>query len=145
PLVVDVPSMSPSALLVHVGKDGNAYLLDRSNLKGGASPLASKKIMGGSGEMSNVPAWATVPSGTYIATISNDGSLGSACPAGTSGDLVVFKLDPAAASKMTVVWCADNKGGGSPSITTSDGTHDALVWTFGTDRKGGQKSGDGQL
>jgi hypothetical protein len=145
PLIVDAPSMTPSKLVVHVGKDGNAYLLDRANLKGSAAPLSSASIMGGSGEMANVPATATIPSGTYVATISNDGSQGSACPNGTTGDLVVFKLDPSAANKITVAWCADNLGGGSPSITTSDGASDPIVWTFGTDSKGGAKSGDSQL
>ncbi|HEY2510699.1 MAG TPA: hypothetical protein VGI39_07580 [Polyangiaceae bacterium] len=145
PLVVDAPGMTPSSLLVQVGKDGNAYLLDRSNLRGGASPLSSASIMGGSGEMSNVPAWATVGGTTYVATISNDGSPGNACPSGTSGDLVVFKIDPTAANKIAVAWCANNNGGGSPSITTSDGQSDALVWTMGTDSKGGAKSGDSQM
>jgi hypothetical protein len=95
--------------------------------------------------MSNVPAWATVGGTTYVATISNDGSLGSACPAGSSGDLVVFAIDPAAANKIRVVWCADNKGGGSPSISTSDGNSDAMLWTFGTNTKGNAPGGDNQL
>jgi hypothetical protein len=145
PLIVDAPSMTPSALVVQLGKDGNAYLLDRSNLKGSAGPLSSAAIMGGSGEMANVPASATITSGTYVATISNDGSQGKTCPGGTTGDLVVFKLDPSAPNKVSVAWCADNKGGGSPSITTSDGAADAIVWTFGTDTQGGNKSGDSQL
>ena len=42
-----------------------------------------------------------------------------------------MKLDPAAAQKMTVAWCAASGGRGSPIITSSDGTNDGLVWTFG--------------
>ena len=38
------------------------------------------------------------------------------------------KLDAAAANKVTTIWCANDSGGQSPSITTSDGTNDALVW-----------------
>ena len=45
--------------------------------------------------------------------------------------MVVAKLDPAAPTKVTPVWCATNQGG-SPSITTSDGENDALVWTVGS-------------
>jgi len=144
PLVVDAPSMTPSALLVQFGKDGNVYLLDRANLDGNASPLSSKSIMGGSGEMSNVPAWATISGTTYLATISNDGSLGTACP-GAAGDLVVLKLDPTVADKMTVAWCANNNGGGSPIITTSDGTHDGMLWTMGTDTKNDGPGGDNEM
>jgi hypothetical protein len=65
--------------------------------------------------------------------VGNNGGGGSNCPQGTNGDLVVVKLDPAAPNKVTTVWCADNLGGGSPSITTSDGSNDAIVWTMGTD------------
>jgi hypothetical protein len=55
------------------------------------------------------------------------------CPNATSGDLVALKLDPAAAHKMTVVWCAGNQGLGSPIITSSDGSTSALVWTAGAE------------
>ena len=34
PLLVDVPGATPSHLVVALGKDGNAYLLNRSNLGG---------------------------------------------------------------------------------------------------------------
>ena len=37
PLLVDVPGATPSSLIVAMGKDGHAYLLDRSNL--GESPI----------------------------------------------------------------------------------------------------------
>ena len=55
------------------------------------------------------------------------------CPNGTTGDLVAVKLDPTAAQKMSVVWCALSRGVGSPSITSSDGTSDPLVWVFAAD------------
>jgi hypothetical protein len=37
------------------------------------------------------------------------------------------------APTMSVAWCADNQGEGSPTVTTSDGTKDALVWTAGAE------------
>jgi hypothetical protein len=46
---------------------------------------------------------------------------------------VVIKLDPAAKSKVTSMWCASNQGKGSPIITTSDGQNNALVWTAGAE------------
>src|SRR6185436_2382794 len=39
PLVVDVPGAQPSKLVMAFGKDGNAYLLDRTNLGGISPPL----------------------------------------------------------------------------------------------------------
>jgi hypothetical protein len=116
---------------VQLGKDGVAYLIDRNNMGGEMSPVAAAQVM--NDEISNAAAWATIPSGTYIAMVGNNGGGGSSCPQGTSGDLVVVKLDPAAANKVTTVWCTDPLGGGSPSITTSDGSSDAIVWTMGTD------------
>jgi outer membrane protein assembly factor BamB len=131
PLVIDAPAMTPSTLLLAQGKDGNLYLLDRANLGGvGATPLGTLHVMNGG--ISNAGAWATVPSGTFVVVRPNGGS-GAACPPGTSGDLVATKLDPAAPAKMTIAWCADSGGGGSPIITTSDGQNDALVWVVGAE------------
>src|SRR5581483_6458264 len=40
PLLVDVPGATPSRLIVAMGKDGNAYLLNRDELGGISAPLA---------------------------------------------------------------------------------------------------------
>ena len=39
PLLVDVPGATPSRLVVALGKDGNAYLLNRDNLGGISEPV----------------------------------------------------------------------------------------------------------
>ena len=143
PLVVDSPSMTPSALVLAQGKDGYLYLLDRSNL-GGIAPTGALGNVGGlqvqSGEITNGGAWANVgsPATTYVVVRPNSQSGGVGCPNGTSGDLVGVKLDPSAAGKMSVAWCASSGGVGSPTITTSDGTNDALVWAFQADQGQGQ-------
>src|SRR5439155_24442861 len=41
PLLVDVPGATPSHLVVALGKNGNAYLLNRDNLGGITPPVAS--------------------------------------------------------------------------------------------------------
>ena len=41
PLLVDVPGATPSQLVVALGKDGNVYVLNRSNLGGISAPIAS--------------------------------------------------------------------------------------------------------
>jgi hypothetical protein len=128
PLVVDAPSITPSKLLVQLGKDQHAYTIDRTTMGGETSPVGFAKVM--TGDISNAAAWANTPSGTFVAMVSNGGAGGSGCMTG-SGSLVVISLS--ATAQITVPWCADNKGGGSPSITSSDGTNDMLVWTMGTD------------
>src|SRR6266480_5081795 len=44
PLLVDVPGATPSSLVVQLGKDGKAYLLNRSNLGGITAPVASSQV-----------------------------------------------------------------------------------------------------
>src|SRR4030095_15548093 len=44
PLLVDVPGATPSSLVVAMGKDDNAYLLNRSNLGGITDPVASAQV-----------------------------------------------------------------------------------------------------
>jgi outer membrane protein assembly factor BamB len=132
PLVIDAPSMNPSALVLAQGKDGNLYLLDRTNLGGvGTASVGTLQVL--SGEITNAGAWATIGGATYVVVRPNGGGSGMGCPNGTAGDLVGVKLDPTAAQKMTVAWCVDAQGEGSPSITSSDGTHDAMVWTAGAE------------
>ena len=60
PLLVDVPGATPSSLIVVLGKDGNAYLLDRGNLGGITAPVTSLQVTdgvdhSGSGNLSNEP------------------------------------------------------------------------------------------
>jgi outer membrane protein assembly factor BamB len=133
PLVVDAPGMSPSTLVVALGKDGNVYLLDRTDLGGlAAAPVASAAI--GSGEFVNAAAWASIPSGTYVVAHSSGGGTGRRCPIGTSGDLVTVRLS--ANGEVTTEWCADNQGQGSPIVTSTDGVNDTLVWTAGAEASG---------
>jgi hypothetical protein len=136
PLVIDAPSITPSALVMAQGKDGWLYLVDRSNL-GGITATKDTANVGAlhvsNGEISNGGAWATVAGTTYVVIRPNGTQGGAGCPAGMSGDLVGVKLDPSAAQKMTVVWCVDAQGMGSPIITSRDGTLDPFVWTFGAE------------
>jgi hypothetical protein len=44
PLLVDVPGATPSNLVVALGKDANAYLLNRENLGGIGAPVASSQV-----------------------------------------------------------------------------------------------------
>jgi outer membrane protein assembly factor BamB len=134
-LVVDAPSMMPASLVVTLGKDGTASLLDRGHLGGlGTGPLASSKLS--TGQLIGAPAWATLPSGTYLVAHSHHGGTGVTCPEGMSGDLVAARFDRTAPGSMVTVWCADNQGQGSPSITTTDGASNALVWTAGAEGSG---------
>src|ERR1044071_4945875 len=47
PILVDVPGATPSALVVAIGKDHNAYVLNRANLGGVSLPLAQASVSTG--------------------------------------------------------------------------------------------------
>jgi hypothetical protein len=80
-------------------------------------------------------AWFGGPSGTYFVMRGYYGGV-PLCPGGMSGDLATIKLDPASPTGMTPAWCATNQGEGSPIVTTSDGTHQAMVWSAGAEASG---------
>jgi hypothetical protein len=123
PLVIDSPSMTPSQLLLGQGKDGKLYLLNRTNLGGlGGATVGTAQVANGA--FIQAGAWANTPSGTFVVVRSAGAGVGCG---GVSSGLIALKLDPMAANDMAVVWCAA-QGSGSPIITTSDGTNDAMVW-----------------
>jgi hypothetical protein len=133
--------------VVQLGKDGSEYLLDTTKALGGAvSPsLGSLKVM--NDEIVGGPGWATIGGTTYVVMIANGAVGGANCPGGSSGQLVATKTDPSnAATPITMAWCTNPHGGGSPIITTSDGTNDAMVWTAGaTVRNDGVGPNDNQM
>ena len=127
PLVVDVPGATPSALLVGLGKDGKIYLADRANLGGVGGQVAVAQVA--SNEIINAAASYTTALGTYVVFKGN----GSGCPAGQSGDLTAVRITRAAPPGIATAWCASQNGLGSPMVTTTDGSAEAIVWSVGAE------------
>ena len=48
-MLIDVPGANPSQLVLALGKDGNAYLLNRNNLGGITAPVTQLSVDGSSG------------------------------------------------------------------------------------------------
>ena len=135
PIVLDVPGATPSQLIVALGKNGVAYLLDRNNLGGigtgdgtNGEGLYSTKVA--SGMIRNAAASYTTASGTYV--VFSDGGTGVGCP-GTPGDLVALLISASDPPTISVAWCANNHGRGSPIVTTTDGSSEPVVWTVGAE------------
>jgi hypothetical protein len=132
-VLVDVPGATPSQLVVALGKNGVAYLLNRNNLGGvgtgdGTSGEGLFSLPVADDEIINAAAAYTAPSGTYV--VFHTAGSGVGCP-GIPGDLVALKITGSAPPAITVAWCANNNGFGSPIVTTTDGTSQPVVWSVG--------------
>jgi len=118
PLLVDVPGATPSKLVVALGKDGNVYLLNRTNLGGVSVPVAQAHVAGSS----IIQAAATYQTalGTYVVFAN-------------ANNLYALRLAATNPPSITNVWTASENGRGSPFVTSTDGTNNIVVWGIGSE------------
>ena len=130
PILFNVPGATPSELVIGLGKDGNAYLLDRNNLGGISTPVTKAQVS--SGYIINAAAAYATPSGSFVVFK----GAGQNCPAGQSGGLAAFKISAASPPAVSMAWCGGPSTQDSPAVSAIDsrGT-DALVWIVGSDNK----------
>ena len=130
PLPLEVSGGGP-ALILALGKDRKAYLLNRKNLGGIGGQLAVETVS----ERSIITAPATYPAtdGIFVALQAE----GIHCPTQARG-LLTLKIRPGLPSAITTAWCASLRGRGAPIVTTTDGHSNAIVWVLGAE-------GDNQL
>jgi len=138
PILVDVPGATPSRLVVALGKDGTAYLLDRSRLGGLGGAVAARRVSADA--IIGAAAAYTTARGTYVVFPGR----GIGCPRGHPGDLAAIRIDAASPPTLTVAWCADQHGRGSPIVTTPDGRSEAIVWSVGAGGDGRLRGFDGE-
>ena len=125
--------------MLALGKDGNAYLLDRANLGGIGGQIAMTQV---STDKIRT-AMATYP-GANAAMVAFEGQ-GAACPNGQSGNLVMLEITTSA---IATAWCASFNGSGAPIVTTTDGKANPIVWVAGAQGDGklyGFRGTDGKL
>ena len=138
PVLVDVPGARPSSLVVSLGKNGDAYLLDRANLGGIGRPLAHRHVSDSA--IINAAATYVTPAASYVVFRGR----GSGCPSGQSGDLVALRLAATAPPSIGVAWCASAQGRGSPMVTTTDGRSEAIVWSVAAEGDNRLRGFDGE-
>jgi hypothetical protein len=117
---VDVPGAAPSQLVVALGKDGNAYLLNRTNLGGVTAPLAATNLTSQTIRQAGV-TYRTVL-GTYVAFSTDVGQ-----------QIIAFRITPTSPPTIQSVWTNGANGRGSPFATSTDGTNNVIVWVVGTE------------
>jgi hypothetical protein len=123
-ILIDVPNATPSELVLALGKDGNAYLVNRNNLGGIAAPVAQLSVDGTLRGQSS--ATYTTSNGTYFVFRAG----------GTQ--IKAYKITATNPPTIVSAWNASQSGEGSPWVTMTDGTNNAIVWVVGAE-------GDGRL
>ena len=118
-ILIDVPGATPSQLVLALGKDGNAYLVNRNNLGGVAGPVTSLGVDGTLLGQSSTTY--TTAQGTYFVF-----------RAGGS-QIKAYKITATSPPAIVSAWNASQSGRGSPWVTTTDGTNNAIVWVVGAE------------
>jgi hypothetical protein len=112
-------------LVLALGKDGNAYLLNRNNLGGIRSAVASANVDG-------------VIRGQSAATYRTSQGTYFVFRAGSSA-VSAYKITATNPPTIVPAWSASQSGQGSPWVTTTDGTNNAIVWVVGSESGGDQR------
>jgi hypothetical protein len=110
--------------IIAFGKNGSAYLVNRNNLGGIGGQIATQSLSGT--VIITAPAVYETDTGTMVAFTNY------AANAPCSGNAMdMIKVDARGSKPISNVWCAAFNGGGSPIITTTDGTKNPVVWVLG--------------
>lgn len=131
PLPLEAPGGGGPPLILALGKDRKAYLLDRNNLGGIGGQLAVATVSERS--IMTAPAAYAAADGVFVALQAE----GTRCPTQARG-LLALKIRPGLPSAMTTAWCGSVRGRGAPIVTTTDGHSNAIIWIVGAE-------GDNQL
>jgi hypothetical protein len=124
--VIDVPGANPSQLILALGKDRNAYLLDRNTLGGVGPAVATMNVSNATLRGTSSAAYQTAE-GTHFAFHT-----------GESGELRSYIINATSPPTIALAWNVSQGGRGSPWVTTTDGTDNAIVWVANVE-------GDGKL
>jgi len=129
PLPIDIPQAN-GPLMLALGKDGKAYLLDRKNLGGIGGQLAVEAVSLRSiiTAPALYPAQDPAQDGVFVAFHAD----GVQCPQ-RGGGLLVLKVGAGSPPRMSTAWCATFRGAGSAIATTTDGHTNPIVWILGAE------------
>jgi len=118
--LIDVLGATPSQLVLALGKDTNAYLLNRNSLGGVSPPVAVMDVSSSTLRGTSSAAYPT-GEGTHFA-FHNE-----------SGELRAYIINATNPPTMALAWNVNDGGRSSPWVTTTDGTNNAIVWVAGVE------------
>jgi hypothetical protein len=103
---------------VALGKDGNAYLLNCTNLGGVSLPIA-KLSVSGSTIIQAAAAYQTTKASYVVCASANN--------------LYALRISASSPPTITTAWTVAENGRGSPFVTTTDGSNNVVVWGIGSE------------
>lgn len=129
PLTINVGSANNSrALILALGKDGKAYLLDRDHLGGIGGQLATETVS--RSPIVTSPAAYRVGDDVFVAFQAR----GAHCPQPDQDQgLTVLKIAAGTPPSIVTAWCSALRGRGSAIATTTDGHSNPIVWVLGAE------------
>lgn len=148
-VLFDLPGTGSGHLALVVGKSRAAWLFDQANLGGLHDPDAPLAMLPSvaTGEAAGGMIAYTTATGTYV-------GFNAPCWV-ANGHVGVLQVLPGTPPTLQEAFCLDQGGtngsdqGGAPMVTSSDGTHDYVVWALGAaagwDSPGNAPVGDNQL
>ncbi len=143
PLPLDLPSAGGrQRVVLALGKDAHAYLLDRDNL-GGIGGQLDRQLIARTGIITAPATWPAADARMVAFR-----GLGSDCPAGPSEALTVLRITAGTPPGLATGWCGGFRGGGEPIVTTTDGHSNPIVWILGAEgdrRLHGFRADDGAV
>ena len=123
--VIDVRGARPSKLVLALGKDSNAYLVNCENPGGVTSPVSQTNVFGTNRGTSAV-AYET-NQGMYFA-FHNE-----------ADGIKAYRITRTIPPTMVFAWAQNQTGRGSPWVTATSRTDNIIVWVVGTGSQGDQR------
>jgi len=131
PMLLDLPVPGGAqALVLALGKDGRAYLLDRRNLGGMGGALLVETVS--PLPIRTAPATYPADDGAFVA-FEGTGAHCSVRRGASANGLTVLKIRAGSPPTIETAWCASPGGKGSPIVTTTDGHSNPIVWILGAE------------
>ncbi len=129
PMLITLPGdRGATTLVLALGKDGNAYLLNRDDLGGVGGQIAT--LPAARSVIITAPATYPVQGRILVAYQAHR----SACPhADDHGGLAAIAVSAPTRAGLSIAWCAPLDGHAAPVVTTTDGVANPIVWIAGAE------------
>src|SRR5665213_731530 len=124
-LPIDIHGTRKVKRVIAFGKDGNAYLANRTNLGGIGGQI--QVLQASSSAIRTAPAVYETDTATSVAYTDSGNSHCS------GSNITMLNVASSGSTPMSIAWCAQFNGGGSPIVTTTDGSANAIVWVPGAE------------